>query len=64
MSAKAVSLRYMLQKFQCGVQEAISTSSSSLTVALTRGLEAYRRVRRRRCNSDLLPSCKFSSMQS
>jgi inner membrane protease subunit 1 len=43
MGAKAVSLRYMLQKFQCGVQEAISTSSSSLTVALTRGVEAYRR---------------------
>lgn len=45
MGAKAYSLRYMLQKLRLGVEETISASSCSLTVALRKGLEAYRRVR-------------------
>lgn len=45
MGAKAWSLRYLLQKIHLGVEETIGASSSNLTVALTKGIEAYRRVR-------------------
>jgi signal peptidase I len=45
MGAKAWSLRYLVQKLQLGIEEMIGQfpTSSSATVALTKGIEAYRR---------------------
>ncbi len=46
MGSKAWSLRYLVQKLQLGMEEMIGQfpNSSSATVALSKGIEAYSKV--------------------